>query len=292
MPGPDTVYDYRMLQFWSRRESYGCATADMVMLPVRLCLEGVGDYWDDVDRIVRNHFFERQMLRGDWLDRIHEDTPVTPVEESKFETAHRVVERHIGAFTSGATPNELSRFWPTHLGWGFIHCCSGNCTRAVYYLWESMLEYDGETLKVNLLLNRASPWADVDSYIPYEGQVDVHIKQSCRLQLRIPKWVKPSETVCAVNGGRLPLGWDGRYAQVGAVRPGDLVRLTFPIVERTVKELMAGAEYTLIIKGNDVVHIDPPGRVYPLYQRAHYRENQVRWVKRQRFVAADPPRWR
>ena len=31
-------------------------------------------------------------------------------------------------------------------------------------------------LSVNLLLNRASPWVDVDSHIPYEGRVDLKVK--------------------------------------------------------------------------------------------------------------------
>lgn len=53
-----------------------------------------------------------------------------------------------------------------------------------------MLEYDAGKLSVNLLLNRASPWADVDSYIPFEGQADVRIKQACELQVHIPEWVK------------------------------------------------------------------------------------------------------
>jgi hypothetical protein len=44
---------------------------------------------------------------------------------------------------------------------------------------------------VNLLLNRASAWADLDSYIPYEGRVDVRVKRDCELAVRIPEWVKP-----------------------------------------------------------------------------------------------------
>lgn len=52
---------------------------------------------------------------------------------------------------------------------------------------------------------------------------------------------------------------------------GDRVKLTFPIVERTVKTKLGGRLYTLVIKGNEVVSIDPPGKHYPYYQRDHYR---------------------
>ena len=171
-------------------------------------------------------------------------------------------------------------------------CCTGNYARAIAYIWENILDFDEGALRVNLLLNRASPWAEVESYIPYEGQVDVVIKRSCRLSVRIPEWVSPEETVCAVDGQSRQLGWKGRYAQVGDVRAGEVATLTFPIGERVVKESLAGVNYTMAIKGNSVVFIDPPGRHYPFYQRAHYRENKVRWVKRTRFVSSRPSlRW-
>ena len=44
---------------------------------------------------------------------------------------------------------------------------------------------------MNLLLNRASKWADVYSYIPYEGRVDLRFKQPCESVLvRAPEWVE------------------------------------------------------------------------------------------------------
>ena len=64
----------------------------------------------------------------------------------------------------------------------FFHtCCRGNCTRAIYYVWENILNYDkcNGALNVNLLLNRASPWADINWYIPYWGRVDIKIKKPC-----------------------------------------------------------------------------------------------------------------
>ena len=43
--------------------------------------------------------------------------------------------------------------------------------------------------------------------------------------------------------------------------------------------------------GNDVVHIDLPGRYRPLYQRAHYRENSTRWRRITRFVSDERIDW-
>jgi hypothetical protein len=45
------------------------------------------------------------------------------------------------------------------------------------------------------------------------------------------------------------------------------------------------------VKGNTVVFMDPPGKWCPLYQRNHYRGNQVRWVERERFVGEESLHW-
>ena len=44
---------------------------------------------------------------------------------------------------------------------------------------------DGE-LSVNLLISRPSPWADVESHIPYTGRVDVKIKQALNPESAAP----------------------------------------------------------------------------------------------------------
>ena len=49
-----------------------------------------------------------------------------------------------------------------------------------------MLTYSGRKLRVDLLLNRASAWGDVESHIPYIGQIDVKIKKPVALSIRIP----------------------------------------------------------------------------------------------------------
>ena len=172
-----------------------------------------------------------------------------------------------------------------------MHCCTGNGTRALYYVWEHILTYrDGELL-LNLLLNRPSPWVDVHSYIPFEGQVDVRVKQPCRLKIRIPEWVQPGEPVCTVDGLARELEWEGRYAVVGAVATGQTVQFTFPIGEREEFVDIEKQRYVLTIKGNTVVDIDPPGRFCPFYERDAYRDNVVRWKRVERFVPEKQIYW-
>ena len=54
---------------------------------------------------------------------------------------------------------------------------------------------------------------------------------------------------------------------------------------------MGGVDYTLVIKGNTVVSVDPPGKFYPLYERKQYRATQVPWRKVERFVSDEEIQW-
>ena len=45
--------------------------------------------------------------------------------------------------------------------------------------------------------------------------------------------------------------------------------LHFPIEKRTVRESIAGTDYTLEVRGNSVVGIEPDGRHIPFYARPH-----------------------
>ena len=283
---------YPELLFLDRRQvCETCGLADLIGLGMRLSLNGIGDYWDDVDRWVRNQYAEQQLVRGDWIERRAWKGPrqgVTWVPPDPLRVqAKGVGEACVGIFASATLPND----WVTRGNFGVAGCCAGTGSRALYYIWEHILTHEEGKLRVNLLLNRASPWADVDSYLPYEGQVDIRAKQDVDLSVRIPEWVKPQQTECSVNGEARPLSWDGRYAQVGDVKGGDAVSLTFPIGEHSHWVTIEKRAYNLVCKGNEVVSIDPRGTIHPLYERDHYRDNVTHWKKVTRFVPDRSPYW-
>jgi hypothetical protein len=257
-----------------------CAVADMIQTAMTLSQAGEGDYWDDVDRYVRNQFAEMQLLDGAWIDRRAATYPRQPVASD--EDADHVSTRVVGSFASWAAGND----WVTQGTEGTTFCCIGNGGRALYHVWDNMLAFERGTLTIHLLLNRASPWADVASRVPYTGRADISVKVGGNLEVRMPEWVKASQMAASVNGVTRPLSATGRYVLVGRVEPGDAVSVTFPISERTVRTTIGGEPYTLVIKGNDVVAIDPPGTWYPFYQRGRYRQDKVAWVMRDRFVAS------
>ena len=269
-----------------------CEVSDMIGLALKLSEAGIGDYWDDADRWIRNMLVEGQLTSTDWVSRLpHADLikqdPSSPPVINPYRETDRVAERNLGAFAGWPAPNQ----WGIRDEFSTMQCCTVTGARALYWTWERVLRHHDGKLRVNLLFNKASPWADLDSYIPYEGRVDVKAKQAVDLEVRIPEWVTPGETRCQVNGEERRLGWDGRYAQVGQLKPSDRATLTFPISERTDVIHIEKQPYTLVRKGNEVVSIDPPGRYYPLYQRDHYRQDTARMRKVERFIPKEQVDW-
>ena len=142
-------------------------------------------------------------------------------------------------------------------------------------------------LRVNLLLNGASQWADVYSHIPSEGKVTIKIKNSLSdVSVRMPEWIESdsSEVKGTVNNVERPVLWNGRYISAGPVASGDIVNVYFPIIERTVRERIAEKTYTLLIKGNTVLSMEPPGRYCPQYQSRRHKARQLVWRPATRFV--------
>jgi hypothetical protein len=268
---------------WQTSET--CQASDMIALALRLSEAGIGDYWDDADRWIRNQFAEAQLRSTDWVRRLSVKAAATEVPFNG--TADRVAERNLGAFAGSPSANDWFATDIHAIG----HCCTANGSKGLYGIWERILLHQNGHLQVNLLLNRASPWADVDSYIPYQGRVDVRAKQPLDLSIRIPEWVEPEQTRCLVNGTERRLGWRGRYAQLGAVAPGDVATLEFPIGDRTDVIHIEKQPFTVVRKGNEVVSIDPPGRNHPLYQRERYRQHAPRWRKVDRFISSERIEW-
>ena len=171
------------------------------------------------------------------------------------------------------------------------HCCTVNGAKVLYWIWDRILTHEAGRLDVNLLLNRASPWADVDSYVPYAGQVDIRVKRPVTLRVRLPEWARPRDLVTRVDGTVRETTQQGRYAVAGEVAPGQTVTCCFPLPNRTDHVHIEKRPYTLKRRGNDVVAIDPPGRYLPLYQRRHYASGSPRFRRVERFIPERVVHW-
>ena len=282
----------------SPQVSETCGVADMIALAIRLSEAGIGDYWDHVDQYVRNHLVECQMLRRDLLEEIIAAGPTYKVDPTT-ETAENVLERSIGAFVSGSDP--------TWLYCWYTMCCQGNASLALYEAWKAIMDHSDGVVQVNLLLNRASPWIDVDSYLPYEGKVVLKNKTARKVHVRIPSWAEKKEIRCHVNDQESSCYWLNNYLIIEGLRPSDVVKVQFP-VKRTTEEYTLPSyqrKYICDFRGNTLVDVSPrPDRPvlekmgsddggifevrkgYPIYLRDHLKVDQAPIKKVERFVSS------
>lgn len=270
----------------------GCALGDLVALGIRLSDSGVGDYWDDVDAVVRNHLIEQQLVRGELLEEISAASePRDPEQQSAYpkqESTEKVIARSLGNFAGMSTPADICQPW-------VMQCCTGNGTQGLYYAWEGIVRCDADTAQVNLLLNRASPWLDVDSHLPYEGKVALRIKRAQRVAVRIPFWVNRRKLTSTVNEASREGARIGNYLTFSDLQPGDRIVLEFPVPEsratQTVAAQIPGQEkaYAVSFRGSTVVDVSPheaSPTTYPLYLRDHMRGNEAPMKEVTRFVPA------
>ena len=262
-----------------------CEVSDMVFLALYLTRAGIDDYWDDVDRWVRNVYIQGQVTNATFLDDIPESWFNTKPSDSQFVYTNDVDKTAVGSFLGWMRANDgithrHTDDGPKVNGNCVMHCCTANGARTLYHVWDSIVTRQGDETRVNLLLNRASKWLDVDSYLPAEGKATLRIKDAPTVAVRMPEWVDPSEVHVTVDGNERRAVVDGRRLRLSLLRPGNTVTFTFPVSDRIVHRVLGEIPYKLTIRGSTVTEIDPKGVVYPLYKDAP----TGKLVRKARFV--------
>lgn len=248
-----------------------CELADMIAMGIKLSVRG-WDYWDWVDRWIRNHFAEGQLTSALGIDELatvpdprytvngSECTVTDTTGGLRACSVDNVVARNIGAWASYATGHEfVEPGYP-----GIMHCCTGNGARTLYLVWEHMMDYDAADarLDVRLLFNRSSAEFDLYSYLPYRGRFEVQVKPSTpatTVRVRMPDWVDPAQgQVQITDATGTPLGfeWQERFVVVqGLVAPGGRVVITFPVTDWTATVQTAGHSYLYQFRGHNAVRV-------------------------------------
>ena len=266
----------------------GCALGDLVALGIRLSDYGLGDYWDDVDAVVRNQLVEQQLTRADLLQRVSEHAAGQCCEHAypgQLSFPEDLFTRTLGVYGGTALPTSIPNPW-------VMHCCTANATQGMYYAWEGALRQHGTTAEVNLLLNRSGQMLDLDSSLPFEGRIRISVKTARRVVLRIPYWVRRSELSIERNGTAVEADWIGNRILLDSLDPGDTILLHFPVIRQSlVYTANAGSpqeqEYRLDLRASTVVDISPRDQSpssYPMYLRDHLKSDQTPYKTVKRFM--------
>ena len=277
-----------------KKRCEGCILGDVIALAIKLSEAGQGDYWDDADGYIRNHALEHQLTDRQMIERVRQRIPAIAPNSNFLK--RDFLGGYCGATNVTCIPEEY--FYPAA-------CCVANGALGLYYAWESIVRHDGEGAQVNLLLNRASPWLDVDSFLPYEGKVVIRNKAAKRVAVRIPGWAERRQVRAAINDRPTSSFWAGNRLVFDRLEATDVITIEFPMVEHTIAytvpdgELVMAPEggsaemsrtrYTCHFKGNTLVDISPrdESSPYGLYRRDHYKGSRAPMKSVVRYV---PPR--
>lgn len=249
-----------------------CTLVDAIGTSITLARNGYPEYWGTAEKFLRNQLTEAQILDTGWIKQSDSKDNDIPGDTTYFKVADRLR----GAFAGYSAPNDF--VYSGQKGRGHIMdvqtCCVASGTRGLYNGWNNIITKDRNRVSVNMLLNRSSRWADVLSFLPHEGKIEIHAREDMdELCVRIPEYVpygsvsvriaRQTETV-VVSARELP--WIKKFfLKLSGIRKGETVTVEFPVVMRKTIETAVDDVYEAAWAGDNVINITPGGEYYPLY---------------------------
>jgi len=249
-----------------RNFSETCATGDMTDVAVRLAQAGYPEYWDHVERFVRNYCRAAQFAVTPEFEAryraVHQDNP------EQAEAGLRMMRNMEGGFVACLRGND----WVVSddgNSMNMMGCCPPEGMRAVYLAWSNTVTEDARGVWVHMSLNRDAPQAQVVSYLPDQGRLTVVTRRAGDFHLRPPAWTPRGEVRAYRDGQEAPAEWSGDYVRFAAAREGEELTLTYPLVRFTQRVAIGPDEapetYTYTWLGNAVLSVEPRGQWLPIF---------------------------
>ena len=246
-----------------------CALMDFAGIGVTLANHGHPEYWDDMERLARNHYVESQVRDASWLesDNARPDT-------AQF-TYRDIGGRVLGAWAGWSSPNHILACRETlNAHWGgpelkdkvraLQNCCGGSGLHGLFILWKNAARFEAGTLSVNMHIDKKLPQAEIRCQQPYRGLLRIALNVDSGVRVRIPEFTSAAEMTVRMNGADLPNAPRpfGNYLELGQLRAGDSVEVAYPLPVRT-EDIVVGNpgfrqwRYRATWKGDTVVRMEP-----------------------------------
>ncbi|MCZ6679219.1 MAG: glycoside hydrolase family 127 protein [Candidatus Poribacteria bacterium] len=258
------VFDVGMLPYrtqtgWvkeSVRATYGRGeancTADLIEAACLLGTAGYTAYFEDAERMLRNHLLASQM---DDLSWVVENEGMANTEKHAYEGLRR---RAHGAFCFGE-PNGFH---------SYNSDLTGAALQGIAAAWEHTVtsESDG-SVRVNLLLSGEHDAVRITSSLPQVGKVVVEPKRAMELAIRVPPWCERKSLAVAIDGTDVPTKISDDYFRLSQLREGTHVEITVTQPQFLTQERALGHEMPYRVRwlGNTVIAMSGAGKHTALY---------------------------
>ncbi|NSW57175.1 MAG: hypothetical protein HPY44_14270 [Armatimonadetes bacterium] len=250
-----------------------CVVGDMVSLGAWLARGLSPDYWDQVERTVRNKLRRSQFfLTPEFValfEHVHRDKPALEVD-----AALRELRRLEGGFVAQTTFDDwVSYPGDPHLGApgisrNGIHmmgCCPPEGMRGLWEAWRGTVLDVGNDVYINLCFTREHPAARVTACRPADGRLEVVALKTADFHLRPPAWAERTLVGACRNGQPAPVVWGGpadAYVVFAQCAPGDELVISWAVPafsQSFAAKSIPGREQEVRARwvGNEVVAVEP-----------------------------------
>ena len=243
---------------WHPMEEEHCETCcikDMIVGADELIKCGYYEYMNVMNMFARNQLIENQVRYAGYVvcDK--------SLPDGNGITYRDIDKRMIGGFTGGSEPNSISltRFR------SIAGCCVGTAPVALATVWDNVITERSGILTVNIQCDRETEELSLKSYIPNEGRIVLTAKKDCRAGFAYYEWMGKPDFTLGGAPARPDRAADGIY--YADLRKGDEFALLFDISTKQKTETVRGTEFTLYMRGPDVVDMTPRGAHVRLWQR-------------------------
>ncbi|OHB57757.1 MAG: hypothetical protein A2Y12_18265 [Planctomycetes bacterium GWF2_42_9] len=231
-----------------------CCIKDMIQCSLELIDCGY-DYWDVVNKYVRNQLAENQITDGSFI------AVDNSIEDANGYTYKDIDKRVVGGWSGGAEPNSISlqRFR------SIAGCCVGTAPQALDLVWERIITKSDQGIFINLPIEKEDNQAKVEIGYPNEGFLKVTAKNDGKYFIRTYDWMGEKIST-KLNNKLVPLMYENNCIAFD-VKKSDVIELSHELETKIVSENFRGRDWAVTWRGPDVVELEPSGAPLQLYQR-------------------------
>lgn len=276
------IYDYALTQgvgtgwvaaaTWDkdvRLLSEMCASSDLVSIASWLAQGGYPEYWDHVERYVRNMIAPTQFSLTPEYVALYRKTNAAKGKK-EIESGLARMQDFAGGFVAAPAPNSWINWMPTSAqGNGermqIFGCCAPEGMRAVHTAWSTVTSRSGKDTLINTSFGRETEDVKVVSFLPAQPRLTVVAKKPGNYLVRVPSWTERGSVAAYRDGKKTKLDWSGpalAYARFDGARAGEELTVSYPLAEfrQSMDFAFAGRpdlKFQLDWSGNRVVDISP-----------------------------------
>ena len=244
-----------------------CTVGDMVEAAIAFAMAGYGEYWDHIERSIRNYLPEAMFFLTPEYVALYKERHADNPEH--IDIGLKLMRKFEGGCLARLRPND--RVYRSEGKWemNMMGCCPPEGMRSLYLAWLNTVVETDDGVYVNMSLDRDAKAAVVRTDAPRRGVLSVEVKKPADFYLRPPSWAPAEQVLAFCNGNDVDVKWRRGYVKFAGAGIGDRLEVRYPLPVFTQK-LAIGCdgseeEYTQQWVGNDLIEVSPPGEFLPIF---------------------------